>query len=60
MSSLASTSRIDSAVITASAFPANSSRKASSTCTSPSSAASFRIFKYSLLDRLGVVSFSAS
>src|ERR1019366_3447962 len=59
-SSLASTSPIDSIVITASAFLSSSSRKASSTWTSPASAASFRIFKYSLLDRLGAVSFSAS
>src|ERR1035437_10733286 len=51
VSSLASSSRIDSTAITASLSPSNSSRKASSTCTSPSSAASFRIFKYSLLDR---------
>src|SRR5207249_5634063 len=59
VSSLASTSPIDSTVITASAS-ASSSPKASSTWTSPASAASFRIFTYSLLHRLGVVSFSAS
>src|ERR1022692_1264003 len=54
VSSLASKSPIDSTVIAASAFLSSSSRKASSTCTSPASAASFRIFRYSLLDRFGV------
>ena len=60
VSSLASIAPIDSAVITVSAFSSSSSRKASSTWTSPATAARLRIFKYSLLDRLGVVSFSAS
>src|ERR1044071_722098 len=56
--SLASTSPIASTVITASA--SSSSRRAASTGTSPASAASFRILRYSLLDRPGAVSFSAS
>src|ERR1039458_3650513 len=60
VSSLASNSRIDSTVITASAFPSSRSRKAASTWTSPSSAASCSSFKYSFVYRLGVVSFSAS
>src|ERR1019366_789187 len=49
LSSLASTSPIDSAVIITSAFLSSSSRNASSTATSPASAASFSIFKYSRL-----------
>src|SRR5450759_1707741 len=60
LSSLASTSPIDSTVIITSAFLSSSSRNASSTGTSPASAASFSIFKYSRLDRPGAVSFSAS
>src|ERR1035438_8408722 len=60
VSSLASTSRIGSPVIPPPAFPSSSSPKSPSPWASPAPAASFRIFRYSLLDRLGVVSRNAS